>query len=177
MRRPSIAHTLVASYAIVGGGLGVCVSLLKPAIDPLSFAFLLFFSLEAGCGAMMLAGRRSAAIWLRWIQILQVPKLVTPVLTYEIFSLMRTSVALEGLTINLDFNLGSGWFFSVLSHTKESLLGVNVLPLIAALILRRREVGTASSSVQEVGPASRARHDSGPETGPGHGPERLRRPR
>jgi hypothetical protein len=155
MRQRSIARTLVASYAIVGGGLGVYASLLTLARDFTSVAFLLFFSLEAGCGAMMLAGRRSAALWLRWIQIFQVPKLVTPVLAYEIFSLMQTSVAFEGLTINLDFNLGSGWLFSVLSHTRESLLGINVLPLIVALILRRSEAGAVPASVQEANPAGR----------------------
>jgi hypothetical protein len=155
MRQWSIARTLVASYAIVGGALGVSASLLTLARDFTSVAFLLFFSLEAGCGVMMLAGRRSAAHWLRWIQIFQVPKLVTPFLTYEIFSLMQTSIAFEGLTINLDYRLGSGWLFSALSHTRESLLGINVLPLIVALILRRSEMGTVPSSVQEANPARR----------------------
>lgn len=151
----------LAILQMLGGTMGIIITL---RMLPETFSNLLFFVIALLF--MALFGFSVIAGWLLWHetqrgvnwstinQMLQIPQISVAGFAYYFINPVDMSLivhsdgsdSLMNYLFNLDFDVGSQWFVSLADPTQPFFLGVNILPLLFFLYLRRRR------PVEEVAP-------------------------
>jgi hypothetical protein len=147
---------LFGILALGGGAIGFAVSLqtIIARTHPLDWLFCLaFMALYAWgiwCGLRLIEGqpgaeRSNAVYWL-----LQVPYFVSPVVGYFFASGFHLTMSLQVSPMKFDLNsqLGSTMFYSLLQTDKPLVFGLNLFALAGALYMNRLSRLAAPSNNQ-----------------------------
>jgi hypothetical protein len=127
-------------YQIVGGfaGLSSSILLIAKTDDGLTVLWLfvpaLFFLGLGLAGTLLVRGHRWGRPFSVVAQALQVPKLITGVLSYELYGPMTASIGIEPeqLRLSFGFEVGGGFHFTFGTEPASALIGIN---LAATLVL------------------------------------------
>lgn len=137
---------LIGILEVAGGLYGVAVMLrrllpLGSANSVVALIGLALFGFTLIAGVLLLEGGENGVRLSRWAQLLQLPLIATPVLSYALHSgaFVNLFVTLQAAPrLGLDWHFGSQGFALAATGPSVSKLGVNLLALGSWLALRLR---------------------------------------
>jgi len=131
----------ISLIQIIGGVLGILISFqfLSLHILPISLLILIIFVLSIIAG-IYLWQEKNIGYWLTYIvQVLQVPYVVTNIISYSIVSGLQLAFIIVSssqiLNLNTNFWIGSNANFGIYNEVPFSALGFNIVPVIIILYL------------------------------------------
>jgi len=98
---------------------------------------LLVYALSILAGVLLWSDRQYGIGMSLFIQGIQIPYLVSPILTYLVYAGMKLAVLVSGLRLEFEYHLGSGWYISVLEEDARWAFGVNVFAILMIVALVR----------------------------------------
>ena len=131
----------ISLIQIIGGILGILISFqfLILLLLPTNLFILLVFLLSLIAGIWLWQEKKLGYLLTYIVQILQVPYIVTNVISYSIVSGLQLAFIIEFssqiLNLNTRFWIGSNANFSIFNEVPFSALGFNIVPLIIILYL------------------------------------------
>jgi hypothetical protein len=125
-------------YAGIAGGILALRLILAGRQAPLelvlTLVFLAVFVLGLTAGLRLL--ERSGGLRLSlWFQMLQIPSVVSPILVYRLTAGPELGLQL-GRVLGLEYGFQTDWRLALLPGHGGWALGINLVPLLAALYLR-----------------------------------------
>lgn len=136
-----VFRRLIAVVQIYGGAAGIVLGVgglpggrhsAPELVVTLLFLALFAWGLVAGVRLLERSGGVRASMW---FQALQIPSLLSPVLAYEFVAGVEITLHLSR-TVGLGYGVDANWQFALFPRNQVWSLGVNLLPLFAALYLR-----------------------------------------
>jgi hypothetical protein len=143
----SFLFRLIGILEIAGGFLGVVASVRR--LLPLGSTYetlmaviaLAVFGFILVAGVLLMEGSERGVALSRVAQLLQLPLLATPVLSYALHAgafVNVFAVIHGGVRLGLDYHLGSHGFVLAVAGPGVSRIGLNLLALLSWLVLRLR---------------------------------------
>jgi hypothetical protein len=143
----SFLFRLIGILEIAGGFLGVVASVRR--LLPLGSTYdtlmaligLALFGFILIAGVLLMEGSERGVAFSRVAQLLQLPLLATPVLSYALHAgafVNVFAVIHGGVRLGLDYHLGSHGFVLAVAGPGVSRIGLNLLALLSWLVLRLR---------------------------------------
>ena len=142
----TILSRLIGVLEIAGGFYGVAAMLhrLLPfgAHDSLlALLGLALYGFVLAAGIQLVAGSEHGVRLSRWAQLLQLPLIATPILSYALHcgAFVNVFATLQAAPrLGLDWHFGSQGFVLAVAGPSVSRLGINLLALLSWLVLRLR---------------------------------------
>jgi hypothetical protein len=143
----SFLFRLIGILEIAGGFLGVVASVRR--LLPLGSTYeslmaviaLAVFGFILVAGVLLMEGSERGVALSRVAQLLQLPLLATPVLSYALHAgafVNVFAVIHGGVRLGLDYHLGSHGFVLAVAGPAVSHIGLNLLALLSWLVLKLR---------------------------------------
>lgn len=142
----TLLFRLIGVLEIAGGFYGVAAMLrrLLPfgAHDSLlALLGLALYGFVLAAGIQLVAGSEHGVRLSRWAQLLQLPLIATPILSYALHcgAFVNVFATLQAAPrLGLDWHFGSQGFVLAVAGPSVSRLGINLLALLSWLVLRLR---------------------------------------
>jgi len=142
----TLLFRLIGVLEIAGGFYGVAAMLrrLLPfgAHDSLlALLGLVLYGFVLAAGIQLVAGSEHGVRLSRWAQLLQLPLIATPILSYALHcgAFVNVFATLQAAPrLGLDWHFGSQGFVLAVAGPSVSRLGINLLALLSWLVLRLR---------------------------------------
>ncbi|MDW2982951.1 MAG: hypothetical protein WBG81_16860 [Rhodanobacter sp.] len=142
----TLLFRLIGVLEIAGGFYGVAAMLrrLLPfgAHDSLlALLGLALYGFVLAAGIQLVAGSEHGVRLSRWAQLLQLPLIATPILSYALHcgAFVNVFATLQATPrLGLDWHFGSQGFVLAVAGPSVSRLGINLLALLSWLVLRLR---------------------------------------
>lgn len=142
----TLLFRLIGVLEIAGGFYGVAAMLrrLLPfgAHDSLlALLGLALYAFVLAAGIQLVAGSEHGVRLSRWAQLLQLPLIATPILSYALHcgAFVNVFATLQAAPrLGLDWHFGSQGFVLAVAGPSVSRLGINLLALLSWLVLRLR---------------------------------------
>jgi len=143
----NLLFRLIGILEVAGGFMGM-VSMLRrllpfgsPHDSIVAVIGLVLYTFILIAGVWLLEGSERGVSWSGWAQLLQLPLIATPVLSYALYSggFVNVYATLHlPVSLGLDWHFGSEGFVLAVAGPSMSRLGINLLALLSWLALRLR---------------------------------------